>query len=312
MARGKERTGELYLRNSINGIEYDFQSLYGGDPMTKTAHSRGVSVLLSLSLLVAPALAAASPRTLPFTYPYDTLPEGAAEVEIYADQTPLRVFADEAGDPAKGKLWEPSYRLQTELEYGVTNRWELGFYQVFEAEPKDGGDNNLKFDGFKWRIRTRLAEAGELPVDIGLYLELETLHDEWALEEKILLSRQFGKLRALANLWVEQEVERPFDGKKSGEVEFIVNPTAGLTYQVTPVFQPGIEYWGRGALAPEGAGVDRQNSKVHHFVGPAVHLNFGKVWLTGGLYAHLNDINTPRPGEKYGPVWFRTVLGIDL
>jgi hypothetical protein len=183
---------------------------------------------------------------------------------------------------------------------------------VFQAEPQDGGDNNLKFDGFKWRVRTRIAEAGELPVDIGLYLELETLHDEWALEEKILLSRQFGKLRALANLWVEQEVERPFDGSKSGELELIVNPTAGLTYQVTPVFQPGVEYWGRGSLAPEGEGVDRQNSKVHHFVGPAVHLNFGKLWLTAGLYAHLNDIHTPRPGEKYGPVWFRSVIGIDL
>ncbi|MDB4993359.1 MAG: hypothetical protein JWM74_791 [Myxococcaceae bacterium] len=273
---------------------------------------RFLAVATTAALLGAPVLAQASPRTLPFTYPYETLPEGAAEVEIYADQTPLRVFEDPGGDPTKGKLWEPYYRLQTELEYGITNRWEIGFYQVFQAEPQDGGDNTLKFDGFKWRVRTRIAEAGELPVDIGLYLELETLHDEWALEEKILLSRQFGKLRALANLWVEQEVTRPFDGSKSGELEFIVNPTAGLTYQVTPVFHPGIEYWGRGMLEPEGEGVDRQNSKVHHFVGPTLHFNFGKLWLSAGLYAHLNDINTPRPGESYGPVWFRSVIGIDL
>ncbi len=259
--------------------------------------------------------ASASPRPLPFTYPYETLGKGEKELELYGDMTPLRVQRD-AADPTAGRLWEPLYQLQAEFEYGIDDRWELGFYQVFQAEPETGGGNKLSFDGFKWRIRTRLAEAGEWPVDVGLYLEMETLHDELALEEKILLSRRFGKLRIMGNLWVEQELERPFDGAPPGqekEIELVVNPTLGATYQITPLVHAGFEYWGRGQLVPEGDDpITRRNNAVHHFVGPALHLNFGELWWTAGLYAHLNDINKPQPGEAYGPVWFRTVLGIDL
>ena len=34
--------------------------------------------------------------------------------------------------------------------------------------------------------------------------------------------------------------------------------------------------------------------------------------IPGAVYAHLNDVNTPQPGEAYGPFWFRSVLGLDL
>ena len=130
---------------------------------------------------------------------------------MYGDMTPNRVYADPAGDPTKGRLYEPRYVLQTEFEYGVTDHTELGFYQVFQAEPKDGGDNALKFDGFKWRVRHRFAEAGQWPVDVAVYVELETMHDEISLEEKLLLSKRFGDLRVMTNLWIEQTVGRPYD-----------------------------------------------------------------------------------------------------
>jgi hypothetical protein len=170
----------------------------------------------------------------------------------------------------------------------------------------------MTFDGIKWRVRTRLAEAGEWPVYVSHYLELETMHDELSLEEKVNLAKRFGKLRWMTNLWVEQTMPRPLDGG-SKEVDFIINPTMGLTYQVTPSFHPGVEYWARGRLDGGGAtDLDRLNNRVHHFVGPAVHLDFGKLWWSVGLYAHLNNVNNSQPGEIYGPAWFRTVLGIEL
>src|SRR5215472_2862529 len=190
--------------------------------------------------------ASANPRPLPFTYPYETLAEGAAELELYGDMTPLRVNADPT-DPAKGRLYEPGYTLQSELEYGVDDRWELGFYQVFEAVPQDGGSNAMQFDGFKFRVRTRLAESGQWPVDVSLYLELETLHDELGLEEKLNLQRRFDNLRWMANLWVEQSIARPLDGGTKS-VDFTINPTTGFTYQVTPTVHPGVEYWARGVV----------------------------------------------------------------
>jgi len=259
------------------------------------------------------ATAAANPRPLPFTYPYATLPEGSLELELYSDVTPLRVHVDPA-DPSQGRLWEPRYQLQNELEYGISDRWEVGFYQVFEANPSDGGENGLLFDGLKFRLRTRLANAGDLPVDIGLYFELETMHDELSFEGKVNLERDFGHLRLMSNLWVEESIVRPLDSKAHGQAaEFIVNPTFGATYELSGRVNLGAEYWARGQLSPSGEqGVERANSRVQHFVGPAMHVNFGKLWWSLGIYAHANDMKKPEIGSDYGPVWARSVLGLEL
>jgi hypothetical protein len=263
--------------------------------------------------LASTCAAHATPRTLPFSYPYETLPKGSLEIEEYTDVNPLRVPADPA-DPSAGNMWSLGYRLQTEFEYGLTDRVELGFYQVFEATPEPGGDNALLFDGLKWRVRTRLAEANEWPVDVSLYFELETMRDELALEGKVNLQKRLGPVRLLSNLWVEEAFERPLDTKAHGRsAAFIVNPTAGASVEVTPTFQPGLEYWARGQLAASGeTPLDRQNSRVHHFLGPTVHLNFGRLWWTSGLYANLNSLHVPEPGADWGPIWFRSVIGLDL
>jgi hypothetical protein len=263
-----------------------------------------------LGALALPAVAHATPVPLPFTYPYETLAKGEAEDELYGDMTPLRVNADPTG-ASKGLLYEPRYVLQNEIEYGVTDHVELAWYQVFEANPVDGGGNLATFDGFKFRARVRLAEAGELPVDVALYFELETLHDELSFEEKVILAKRFGKLHWMANLWVEQEINRPLDDSQRN-VDFVVNPTTGFTYEVTPTFQPGLEYWGRGVLGGETSGVEGINNRMHSFLGPTVHFDWGKLWWSLGIYADLNNINEPQVGETYGPVWVRTLLGLTL
>jgi hypothetical protein len=261
-----------------------------------------------LLLALGAGNAQANPHELPFNYPYETLGEGEAEIESYADMTPLRVNADPTG-ATPGRLWEPWYQLTTEFEYGVSDRWELALYQVFEASPMDGGTNSLAFDGFKWRARTRLAEQGEWPLDVGLYFELETMHDELAFEEKILLQKRFGKFRWLGNLWVEQQIERPLDAKPyRSNLEFVVNPTTGLTYEVTPTFHIGAEYWARGIIGKS----DTREGRLTHFLGPAFHVNFGKMWSSLGVYSNLNDSSAPQPGQFYGPVWVRAMIGIEL
>ena len=279
--------------------------------MKRLVESTAACFVLLLLTCAAPAVA--SPRALPFTYPYETLPAGNLELEFFADVNPLRVNLDPA-DESQGRIWEPGYVLQNEIEYGLNDRWELGFYQVWEANPLDGGDNGLLFDGLKWRARTRLAEPGDLPVDIGLYFELGTMHDELEFEGKINLQRRFGPAVWMANLWVEEALVRPWDSKAHGrEWEFVVNPTTGVSFEVTPTFHPGIEYWARGQLSASGeTEQERENSRVHHFVGPAIHLEFGRLWWSGAVYANLNSMRTPKPGDAYGPVWFRSVLGLNL
>ncbi len=265
------------------------------------------------TMMVGEATAAATPRVLPFSYPNETLSENAVELEVITDANPLRVPAD-ANDASLGNVWEPEWTIQTELEYGITDRFELGLYQVFKAEPVAGGDNAFAFDGLKWRLRTRLAEPGQWPVDIGLYFELETMHDELALEGKVNLQRRFGRALMLSNLWVEEEFERPYDTKAHGrEVHFIVDPTAGVAYEIAPAFQPGVEFWARGQLVASGDTAQaRENSRVHYFVGPTTHVNLGRLWWTMGFYLNANSLHTPQPGDAYGPFWLRTMLGLDL
>jgi hypothetical protein len=139
------------------------------------------------------------------------------------------------------------------------------------------------------------------------------MHDELALEEKVNLQRRLGPVRLLANLWVEQALERPLDAKSQGRSgAFIINPTVGGVYELTPTFQPGLEYWARGEVAPRGTGQERSDAAVQHFAGPTVHLNFGKLWWSAGIYGHLNNFDKPVPGQAWGPVSFRSVLGLDL
>ena len=267
--------------------------------------------LLGATVLGSTSAAWATPHLLPFNYPYATLPEGKTEIETYADMTPDRVYADPAGDPTQGRLWEPRYYLQIESEYGITDRLEGAFYIAAQGEPVNGGENVASLDGFKWRLRYRFAEAGKWPVDVGVYVELETMHDEIALEEKLLLEKQLGRFRFDVNLWIEQPLVRPFDDAQR-QLQFIINPTAGGTFQITPAFHVGLEYWARGRLDVSESDPDYRSERVTNFLGPTIHGNFGRVWLTVGLYANLNDMNKPQPGDFYGPLWARALFGVEL
>ena len=69
---------------------------------------------------LAASSARATPRTLPFTYPYETLPEGSAEMEHFIDSTWVRI--PRTADPAETRTtFAPNFQHNTEFEYGVTD-----------------------------------------------------------------------------------------------------------------------------------------------------------------------------------------------
>jgi hypothetical protein len=243
--------------------------------------------------------ARANPHPLPFTYPYETSAKGAVEIEQYADVTPVRV-ARELPDGTLEGVWSMGSALTTELEYGITDRLELGWYFAFKQEASL--DPALTFDGLKQRLRLRLAEAGEWPVNVGLYFEIAELHDELELEEKILLSRRFGALNVATNLWIEQEYIIPDD-----EVEHIYNPTLGASYELSPAFSLGLEYWLRGHFGERFADDSR------HYLGPTVMLQSGETWLSLGAYLRLDHFSRDAVvDDQYGKVWFRAIIGLGL
>src|SRR5450432_4651490 len=117
---------------------------------------RTLIALASLPLLLTARAASATPQPLPFTYVYETLPKGSLELEQYADYTPIKVLGP---DGQTGARYGAS-QFQTEFEYGITDRLELGLY-VTIAPTAAGAVQNVpsltEGTGIKERLRLRLA-----------------------------------------------------------------------------------------------------------------------------------------------------------
>jgi hypothetical protein len=256
--------------------------------------------VLGVALLIAPS-ARANPRPLPFTYIYETLPHGDAEIELYTDLTPQHLLGPD-GNPG----WHLASQFQVEVEYGLTDRLELGLYLSlqpidpdFPLAPDMGGGN-----GIKQRLRYRFADAGAWPVDVAVYGELAENQREIEVEGKVILQRRLGDFRLAANLWAEREYYF------SGGSAWVLNPTAGIVFEKWFNFQPGIEYWMHGEIED-----GEFELGPDHFLGPTAILQFGKIWWSTGAYVHVNKVHTPAPamsaeGDPFGPLWVRTIVGI--
>jgi len=284
---------------------------------------RPVTALGIGCLLFAARTASATPQPLPFTYVYETLPKGSFELEQYADYTPLRVL-----DPAGDSILYGASQFQTEFEYGISDRLELGLYVTLA--PTTTAARNVppltEGNGIKERLRLRLAEEGQWPLDVGLYGELVENERDLELEAKIILQRRIGNLRVVANLWAEREYERfSFD-----DGNWVINPTLGLTYQVTPVFHPGIEGWMRAEFPDDQPpGTPRTfNDGPQAYVGPTMMFDFGNFWWSTGAYLRVTDFGrspfdgdvrmalgageaVPTP-DAFGSVWIRMIVGLSF
>jgi hypothetical protein len=254
----------------------------------------------------------ATPRPLPFTYTYDTLATGESELETYIDLTPVKAIA-----PTGQPVWYTATQYQMEFEHGITDHLELGLYAAFQPDAPQGYTDTATLTegtGFKERLRWRIAEEGQLPIDLALYLELVEYQTEFEVEAKVILQKRFGKLRIAANAWVEREYLYAANAQ-----DWELNPTIGATYQVTPSFHAGVEYWMRVEF-PDPAPTPRIFSEgPNQFVGPALMFNLGHFWWSTGIYARVNDVgrtalptNATQQPDDYGPIWARTVIGLEL
>ena len=271
---------------------------------TRSTLGAAAGVCCSLFSLVA----AANPHPLPYSYPYQTLPKGKIEVEEIADLVPMRV-AREKEDGTRDAVTAVRSQLQTELEIGVQDRLELALYFSFH-QSATADTPAMRFDGMKQRLRYRFAEEGDLPVDMGVYFEIAELYNEVELEQKLLLSKRFGYLTSVCNLWVEQEYYF-----QTQEWKLIYNPTLGATYEFSPNLMLGLEYWARGRFNKASAQTGEVNSDsptaARHYLGPALMLQSGEAWWSTGIYARLDNLTQSAQAEDpYGKVWVRTMVGL--
>ena len=223
---------------------------------------RGVlSFMLSLALAATAAQTSfADRRAYVWTYEYQTMPKGHAEVEYYLTQERNNI---EKAKPSTWKHW-------VELEYGVTDHFDVSMYQQFK-QSNTTSSNTFEYDGFKLRSRYRISEKGKLPLDTLLYLEYirnDNLEKANVMEGKVILAKDIYGFNIAYNQVFKQELE---EGGKT-EHEY----AAGINYALTPRLKIGAE--------SKGNYTDRK-----YYIGPTVSWSASRFWVSAGAVGGLNS-----------------------
>ena len=147
---------------------------------------------------------------------YYTATRGDVEVELYNDMR----FSEADNDDSYNS------KHQIELEYGVLDHLQLGYYEVYTWDRA----NDWERDAFKIEAKLRLAEAGQWPVDVAFYTEYKNpngarrVHSD-ELENKIILSKDLGPWNVIGNVIFE----KPLNNGEPWAFEY----TAGVSYALT-------------------------------------------------------------------------------
>ena len=233
----------------------------------------------ALLLLAAPA-ARADRRTFVRAYEVATQPKGNLEFELW-----------NTIDAPKAGFDQSSTEHRLELEYGLTDRWDLALYHVLAQAPGEA----LHFDSWRLETRYRLAEKDEWPVDVMLYFELERpalFAQPWETEEKLILEKDFGRFALVGNLVAGQKLLHLGQGH-------LYEIDLGARYEVSPALRVGVEGW---TVQESTAGVTRGS----WFAGPSLSLATARIWIQLGVGFGLGL------GDGDATAQVRSVLGFNL
>ncbi len=227
--------------------------------------NRTTKTLAALALVAAtlvPAAALADRRNFTFIYEPKTLDKGQLEIEYY-------MTAAVTQDKLSGEHnW--NWAHQVEVEYGVTERFDLAMYQMFNTEG---------WLGYKLRARFRPWHYGTLPFDLMLYLEwIQKPTGDIALEERVVVGTTlFDKLYISLDTMVEQ-------GPLTGDVGFKLHEGLGIGYEIAPWFVLGLETQLRFAWQPKdvftatGTDTELEFSGARLYMGPTLSFAVKKIW----------------------------------
>ena len=205
-------------------------------------------------------------RRYVWTYEYQTMREGTAEIEYYLTEEQKKA------DDSEQSAW----KHQLELEYGITDHLDISMYQMFRQSNTDSA-NTFEYDGFKLRTRYQILEKNELPVDALLYLEYirnDNLEKPNILEGKLVLAKDIAKFNIAYNQIIIQELE------SGGETEHEF--AAGIRYGIKSL-----------SIAMESKG---NYTAGKYYAGPTLSWDTERFWVAigalGGLSGKSDDLQT--------------------
>src|SRR6266487_3509741 len=227
-------------------------------------------ILLVAWLLTSFLTARADERLFTYVQEAEVLPKGGLEFEQWL--THRRSKAD--GVFAR---WD----FREELEYGLTDRFTVAGYLNFRNTHSEGvtgrtDESSFEFEGISNELKYQGLNPNTKPLGLLLYGEATYNGDEFELEEKLVLQKNFAeKWVAAFNVTLEQEWAFT---SSATEEELTLELTAGLAYKIKSNWSVGIEGRNHRVFAP-GFNFGNQEANAW-FVGPNVHYARGPWWAT--------------------------------
>ena len=229
---------------------------------------------VALGLAMAPTVRADARR---FTYVYEatTIPKGQWEYEQWVTwQTAKESNRD-----------FDRFDFRHELEVGVTDRFQLGFYlsdwRYEENAPEGvrGGDwRDAAVEGI-WNLSDPVKDL----LGLALYGEVKFGDELFELEGKLIAQKDVGKLVFAYNATLEAEWEEHGFVEDNGAFE----QTAGVSYQFSPEFLAGMELLHEAAM-PDWRGFEGKNPV---WLGPNVSYRAKAWWATLTPLFQISDID---------------------
>lgn len=236
--------------------------------------------LLSLNFLSAHLQA--SEREFAFSYEATTSPAGSIELES-------RV------------LWESgagfdSFAIRPELEFGITDRLQLGLYLFDVEHTREDGARDTKWTGSGLEVIYGLTNPSADWIGSAIYGEAMINDDAFKLEGKLLLQKNWGPVTLVWNGIVEAEWEDGYSEKVG-----VLEQTLGLNYHLNASFALGLE--AKHEVEFENWSESGGNAI---FVGPNVSWKKGNFFTAASCLFRVSDV----PGEPH--VELGVILGYNF
>ena len=248
------------------------------------------------ALVVLPLLAHdafADRRAYGVTYEAVTAPKGEIDLESWSTFAPA---GEITGGPSSRGV-----REMIEIEYGITDRWDMALYNMIDATSDSA---TTGYAGAKLESRYRLAAPGTLAVDPIIYGEVQLLragHSDAAqkFELKLILARDEGPWNVAFNLAAEAEHLRDGAGWIP-ETEYALGVSRELG---GPALKLGVEAFGKA---------EREDGKTSVFVwtGPALSWATRFDAAMHGLWA---TVGAGRGLTSESETWYgRLIVGLQF
>ena len=191
-------------------------------------------------------------------YPYETAGPGELELESLNSYVVNGKREAEPGQVVTHHLW----RTSLELVYGVTDHLEAAGYLDLALT----GNGRFDYAGGRLRGRYRFLEKDEIPVNLGVYAELELPNrrfdeNDIEIELRLIAEKDLGPITIQLNPIFEKSLSGE-DSSVGWEFQY----AAKVYYRFRPWLMPGIEVFGDvGRLTSF-----EPSSEQKHFIFPVV------------------------------------------